>query len=248
VNFLGVQKPVFVVFVVLGGLYFWVLDPLYFGGHNFLISNPFSMIVNASDASREEVQICLDTINNRALPLGSTLPWAPKCLIIGQSTLWHSNLMWFWKTKLRTWFLVLFMRISILFPKLELEVLHKSKAPSNTENFHKTKTFSAILHRILVMLFVHSHGWNSSSVEQVNLLPCYTHGYISGQIEDICQNPYIAYSNFHILQRGYDELFKLWWLIIEIIYIYIFIRSIILENTFIKCSLNPFRLNYCFLL
>jgi hypothetical protein len=48
-------------------------------------------------------------------------------------------------------------RISILFPKLELEVLHKSKDPSNTKHFHKTKT-SLASYQILVMLFVHSHG------------------------------------------------------------------------------------------
>jgi len=48
-NFLSVQEPAFVVF---GGLFLWVFNPFYFGGHNFLISNPFSTIISVSDALR----------------------------------------------------------------------------------------------------------------------------------------------------------------------------------------------------
>jgi hypothetical protein len=52
---LGVQKLTFVVF---GGLFFqFFFTPFTFGGHNFLISNPFSMIVSGSDVSRGGVQV-----------------------------------------------------------------------------------------------------------------------------------------------------------------------------------------------
>jgi len=60
-NFLSVQEPTLLVF---DGLLFWVFDPLYFGGCNFLISNPFWMIVSVSDALRR----------------GSSLVWTPETM------------------------------------------------------------------------------------------------------------------------------------------------------------------------
>ncbi len=53
-NFSGVWVLAFVVF---DGLFFLDINLFYFGGHNFLISNPFSTIVNVSDVSRGGVQI-----------------------------------------------------------------------------------------------------------------------------------------------------------------------------------------------
>jgi hypothetical protein len=52
-NFLGVWDS---TFVMLGGLFFFAfLTPFTLWGRNFLISNPFSMIVIVSDVPRGEV-------------------------------------------------------------------------------------------------------------------------------------------------------------------------------------------------
>jgi hypothetical protein len=53
-EFFGCLKTGFILF---SDLFFLVLDPFYFEGRNFLISNPFLTIVSVSDASRGEVQI-----------------------------------------------------------------------------------------------------------------------------------------------------------------------------------------------
>jgi len=51
------------------------LTPFNFrGGCNFLISNPFLMIVSVSDDQEGRFQFCLDTRNNRALPLDPACP------------------------------------------------------------------------------------------------------------------------------------------------------------------------------
>jgi hypothetical protein len=49
---LGVWEPAFLLF---DGFVFGVFDTLYFGGNNFLISNPFSTIVNMLDVPRRRV-------------------------------------------------------------------------------------------------------------------------------------------------------------------------------------------------
>jgi hypothetical protein len=46
---LNIWKPAFVMF---GDLFFKFLDPLYFGGCNFLIFNPFLTIVSVSNAPK----------------------------------------------------------------------------------------------------------------------------------------------------------------------------------------------------
>jgi hypothetical protein len=49
--------------------FFEVLTPSTLVGINFLNSNPFLMIYNVSSVPIGGVQVCLDTKNNRALPL-----------------------------------------------------------------------------------------------------------------------------------------------------------------------------------
>jgi hypothetical protein len=66
---------------------FWVLDPLYFWGSNLLISNSFLTIVSVLDVLRREDQVLFGHSKQQSLPLGFGLPWAPKCSIIGSSTL-----------------------------------------------------------------------------------------------------------------------------------------------------------------
>ncbi len=68
---LGVRELTFVVF---DGLLFKVPDPLYFGGCNFLISNPFSTIVSVSDSPRGEVQVLFGHQKQQSPTLGSGLP------------------------------------------------------------------------------------------------------------------------------------------------------------------------------
>jgi hypothetical protein len=52
--------------------FFWVLDPLYFGGHNFLNFIPFLAIFSALNVPIGWVEFFLDTKNNGALPLDPT--------------------------------------------------------------------------------------------------------------------------------------------------------------------------------
>jgi len=61
---------------VFGGLFFKVLNPLYLGGggHNFLISNPFSIIVNVSDVPRGGFQGFFGQQKQQSPPLESGLP------------------------------------------------------------------------------------------------------------------------------------------------------------------------------
>jgi hypothetical protein len=61
-KFLGVQKLVVVC-------YFEFLTPLNLRGHNFLISNLFMTIFNASMCQKEGFNICLDTKNKKSFPL-----------------------------------------------------------------------------------------------------------------------------------------------------------------------------------
>jgi hypothetical protein len=63
------------------------LTPFILGGHNFLISNLFSMIVSVSNALRGGVQVFFRHQKKRNPFLGSNLFWEPKCLVIGWSTL-----------------------------------------------------------------------------------------------------------------------------------------------------------------
>jgi hypothetical protein len=46
-------------FLVFNGFFFGVLHPLYFGGHNFLNSNPFLTILRAPDVSIGGAQVFL---------------------------------------------------------------------------------------------------------------------------------------------------------------------------------------------
>ncbi len=59
--------------------FFEFLTPFTLGGHNFLISNLFSMIVSVSNVPRGGFKFCLDTRNNGALPLD---PACPECLSV----------------------------------------------------------------------------------------------------------------------------------------------------------------------
>jgi len=62
--------------------------PLLWGrGCNFLIFNPFSKIVNVLDGPRGKVQVLFGHWKQWSPPFGSDLPWAFKCLITDQSTL-----------------------------------------------------------------------------------------------------------------------------------------------------------------
>jgi len=86
---------------------FWVFDTLYFGGHNFLISNSFSMIVNVSDVLRGEVQMLFEHQKQQSTPFGSGLPRVLKCSVTSCHTMWkmqwYVNLpylkrcSWIWK-------------------------------------------------------------------------------------------------------------------------------------------------------
>jgi hypothetical protein len=67
--------------------FFEFLTPFILGGHNFFISNLFSMIITMSDASRGGVQVLFAHHNQLSPPLGSGLPWALKCSVTSQSTL-----------------------------------------------------------------------------------------------------------------------------------------------------------------
>jgi hypothetical protein len=59
---------------------------LSFWGHNFLISNSFSMIITLSNAPRGGVQFVFGHQKQRSSPLDSGLPWALKCSVTGRST------------------------------------------------------------------------------------------------------------------------------------------------------------------
>jgi hypothetical protein len=50
---------------MFGGLF---LTPFTLGDHNFLIFNPFSMIVNVSDAPREGFKFCFDSQTMKPSP------------------------------------------------------------------------------------------------------------------------------------------------------------------------------------
>jgi hypothetical protein len=54
-NFLGVEEAAFVVF---NNFLLEFLTPFTLGGHNFLISNLFSMILSVLDAPRGGLQVC----------------------------------------------------------------------------------------------------------------------------------------------------------------------------------------------
>jgi len=66
--------------------FFWVLNSLYFGDCNFLISNLFQTIVNVSDdAPRRGVQVLFEHQKQWSPPFGSSLPRARKCLVTSLS-------------------------------------------------------------------------------------------------------------------------------------------------------------------
>ncbi len=65
-NFLGVYEPAFVVF----NSFFWeFLTPFTLVGHNFLISNLFSTILNVLDAPRGGLQVCFAHQKQQSPPL-----------------------------------------------------------------------------------------------------------------------------------------------------------------------------------
>jgi hypothetical protein len=64
-NFLGVYEPAFVMFNSFLGEF---LTPFTLGGHNFLISNLFSMILSVLDTPRVGLQVFFSHQSNRALP------------------------------------------------------------------------------------------------------------------------------------------------------------------------------------
>jgi len=72
----GVWEPAFVAF---GGLFFWVFDPLYFEGHNFLNYISFVTIFSALDAPIGKIQVLFKHQKQWNLPLRSGMPWALKC-------------------------------------------------------------------------------------------------------------------------------------------------------------------------
>jgi len=53
--------------------FFEFLTPFTLGGHNFLISNPFSTIVSVFDAPRGGIQVLCGHQKQWSLPLGSNL-------------------------------------------------------------------------------------------------------------------------------------------------------------------------------
>jgi len=85
-NFLSVWKLGFVVFGILL-FFFEFLTPFMLGGHNFLISNLFSMIISVSNTPRGGVQVLFEHPKQQNSPLGSGLAWALKCSVTGWSTL-----------------------------------------------------------------------------------------------------------------------------------------------------------------
>ncbi len=84
----NIQRIVFgwLSFLVLDGLFFGVLDPFTLGGCNFFNSNPFLMILNASDAQIRRVQVLFGLQKQWSPPLRSGLPWALKWSHMGCST------------------------------------------------------------------------------------------------------------------------------------------------------------------
>jgi len=77
-NFLSVQE---LAFVVLGGLFCWVLDPLYFEVLTFPFLIYFWWLLVCQMHEEERFKFCSDTKNNGALP------WTLKCLFTSQCTL-----------------------------------------------------------------------------------------------------------------------------------------------------------------
>jgi hypothetical protein len=70
-NFFGVWESAFVMF---SGLFFYLfLTPFMLGVHDFLISNPFSTIVNVSNVPRGGVQVLFGNQKQQSPPLGSEL-------------------------------------------------------------------------------------------------------------------------------------------------------------------------------
>jgi len=60
---------------MFGGLFFWILDPLYFGGRNFLNSNMFLTIFDVLDVPIGGVQVLFGHQKQQSPPLGSGLRW-----------------------------------------------------------------------------------------------------------------------------------------------------------------------------
>jgi len=60
--------------VVFDGLFLKIVNPLYFGGCNFLNFNLFSTIFSASDVSIRGIQVLFGHQKQRSPPLESGLP------------------------------------------------------------------------------------------------------------------------------------------------------------------------------
>jgi hypothetical protein len=71
---LGVWELAFVTFDVL--FFFELLTSFTLGGHNFIISNSFSTIVNVLNSSRRKVQVLFGHEKQQSLPLLFGLPLA----------------------------------------------------------------------------------------------------------------------------------------------------------------------------
>ncbi len=78
---MGVQEPTLVVF---NGFFSEFLTPFTLGAYNFLISNPFFMIVYVLDAPKGVVQVLFGHHKKWSPPLGSSLPYVLKCSVIRQ--------------------------------------------------------------------------------------------------------------------------------------------------------------------
>jgi hypothetical protein len=64
-----------------------VLTPFTLGACNFLISNPFWMIVIVADALQGGIQVLFGHLKHQSPPLGSGLAWVLKCCVTRWSTL-----------------------------------------------------------------------------------------------------------------------------------------------------------------
>jgi hypothetical protein len=73
-------------FVAFSSLFFEFLTPLYFGGCNFLNSNPFLIILSAPNVQIKEVQVLSTHKKQWSPPLGSGLP---ECLNICSPIILH---------------------------------------------------------------------------------------------------------------------------------------------------------------
>jgi hypothetical protein len=76
-----------ICFVMLGGLFFWVFDSLYFEDLNFLSFSLLLMIFSVLIVSIRKVQILFGHQKQQNPLLGFSLPWPLKWLLMGCFTL-----------------------------------------------------------------------------------------------------------------------------------------------------------------